>query len=163
MRQTELWTIYDADTGDALEFHAFMGADVMKDAKVITSPVERGSFVAYNKVLSPDSVAVNGALKGTADTLSEGLDALEELASGTRLVNIVTPDHVYRGYTLYKLDYSRNTDDGTDVIFFTASFQEVKQTEGTYTTAAVGRGRRKRGQQQGQEESVAHMIGRWIG
>ena len=47
------WTVYDSETGDSVNFTAFLGAEVSNESKVITSPVEQGSWVAYNKVHSP--------------------------------------------------------------------------------------------------------------
>ena len=105
------WTVYDSETGDAVEFTAFLGAEVSNESKVITSPVEQGSFVAYNKVHSPAELTVTGAVKGEPADLTQAMELLDEMCNGTRLYNIVTPDRVYRDYNLYKLSYRRSVDD----------------------------------------------------
>lgn len=161
-RPTAQWTIYEAETGDALNFRAFMGADISADSKVISAPVERGSFVSYNKVNSPLEVTVQGAIKGEPDELATALDKLDELRQGVTLLNVVTPDRVYRDVNLVKLSYARTVDDGADLIIFEARFTEIKQITAMYTSTRISRGS-KRGRQQAPEESVAHMVGRWIG
>lgn len=165
-RPTAQWTIYEAETGDALNFRAFMGADISADSKVISAPVERGSFVSYNKVNSPLEVSVQGAIKGEPDELATALDKLDELRQGVTLLNVVTPDRVYRDVNLVKLSYARTADDGADLIMFEAHFTEIKQITAMYTSTRVStrisRGS-KRGRQQAPEESLAHMAGRWIG
>lgn len=157
------WTIYDAETGDAVTFKAFLGADVTSESKIITSPVEQGSFVAYNKTQSPFEVSVEGAISGEPDQLNAALEALDGMTRDTRLYNIVTPDRVYKSVNLYKLEYSRTADDGADLIVFSARFAEIRQAVGMYGAASVRLGKRSnRGRQQAPEESVAHMVGRWI-
>lgn len=160
------WTIYDAETGDAVAFQSFLGADLTAEAKVVTAPIEQGSFVAYNKVHSPDEVNVAGAIKGDAAALNTALGRLLEMQKSTRLYNVVTPDHVYRGYNLYKLSYQRTVDSGTDLIVFEGRFMEIRQTSGQYTSSDVPHGtahgaggRTNRGRQQAPNRSLARMIG----
>lgn len=160
------WTVYDAETGDAVNFTAFLGAEVNNESKVITSPVEQGSFVAYNKVHSPAELTVTGAIKGDPADLTEAMDLLDAMSTGTRLYNIVTPDRVYKNYNLYKLSYRRSVDDGVDLIVFDAAFMEIRQITGQYSTTAVsspkGEGlapRKNQGKQQPQKsESFLHKM-----
>lgn len=161
------WTVYDAETGDAVEFTAFLGAEVSNESKVITSPVEQGSFVAYNKVHSPAELTVTGAVKGNPADLSDAMDMLDEMSLGTRLYNIVTPDRVYRNYNLYKLSYKRGVDDGVDLVVFDASFMEIRQISSLYSTSALaspsskGEGlapRKQQGKQQPKSESFLHKL-----
>ena len=162
------WTVYDSETGDSVNFTAFLGAEVSNESKVITSPVEQGSFVAYNKVHSPAELTVTGAVKGEPADLTQAMELLDEMCNGTRLYNIVTPDRVYRDYNLYKLSYRRSVDDGTDLIVFDASFMEIRQTSGMYSTTTVatsgnGKGeglapRKQQGKQQPKSESFLHKM-----
>lgn len=156
------WTIYNTASGEAVQFSSFIGAEMVGDAKVITAPIEGGSFVAYNKTVSPFELSVNGAIKGDSSVLSDALNTLAQMRENTDLYNIVTPDKVYRSMNMIKLEYSRDTDSGTDLILFSARFMEVKEIQSLYSSARIPR-RQSRGRQQAPEESVAHMIGRWVG
>ena len=72
------WAICNADDlSDAVEFSVFMNMDYSGECKIISSPVEEGGFVSYNRTSTPAAIGLQVAIKGTPDDLMDALVNLE--------------------------------------------------------------------------------------
>lgn len=128
-----VWTVNDEDSGQPLlEFDAFIALDYVQDAKVPQQPIEQGSFAAYNKVGTPYMLKVTLARSGSAGELKTFCDALEELAAGTRLVSVVTPERVYRSANVTGLRWQRTAESGADRVIAELILDEIRQVAPVY-------------------------------
>lgn len=132
--QKEKWQIvYDEGGGVALELTSFLGMEVIDEGKVVSVPVEEGSFASYNKVETPLEVKIAGAIQGQDGDLQGALETLDELRASTELLNVFTPVSTLVNLTLQKYDYSLTRENGRGVLYVELAFQQVKQVESAYT------------------------------
>lgn len=153
------WAICNADDlSDAVEFTAFMNMDYSGECKIISSPVEEGGFVSYNRTSTPAAIGLQVAIKGTPDDLMDALVNLEVMMEQTDLLTLITPDNVYQDYNMVKLQYSRKPEDGLDVAYIDIGLEEVRQVESKYTNTKVAP-EQKRGRVQAKSTDTASASG----
>lgn len=153
------WAICNADDlSDAVEFTAFMNMDYSGECKIISSPVEEGGFVSYNRTSAPAAIGLQVAIKGTPDDLMDALVNLEVMMEQTDLLTLITPDNVYQDYNMVKLQYSRKPEDGLDVAYIDIGLEEVRQVESKYTNTKVAP-EQKRGRVQAKSTDTASASG----
>lgn len=81
------WAICRSDDlSDAVEFSVFMNMDYSGECKIISSPVEEGGFVSYNRTSAPAAIGLQVAIKGTPDDLMDALVNLEVMMEQTDLL-----------------------------------------------------------------------------
>lgn len=167
----ETWTLRNARTGrNAVTFTSFIGAEITDEGKVVSGPVEEGSFASYNKTDSPLDVKVTLGMQGDNATLQEAIDALEQLRFSTDLVNLVTPVVEYEDLNLEKFSYSLKREDGRGCLYVDLHLVEIIEVEAQYTNARLAP-QQNRGKvqakdagkkQQGGNTSAAAGIKNWI-
>lgn len=123
------WAVVARNKGLSVQFDGIMDIDVKNESKVLTSPIEKSSFAAYNKVETPLDVAITGASQQDGATQSAILDALNKLVSGAELVDIVTPTAVYLKMTLESYSYKRTATDGASLLVVELHAIEVREVE----------------------------------
>lgn len=128
------WAVVARNKGLSVQFDGIMDIDVKNESKVLTSPIEKSSFAAYNKVETPLDVVITGASQQDGATQSAILDALNKLVSGTELVDIVTPTAVYLKMTLESYSYKRAATDGASLLVVELHAIEVREVETTRVT-----------------------------
>ena len=128
------WAVVTRNKGLSVQFDGIMDIDVKNESKVLTSPIEKSSFAAYNKVETPLDVVITGASQQDGATQSAILDALNKLVSGTELVDIVTPTAVYLKMTLESYSYKRTATDGASLLVVELHAIEVREVETTRVT-----------------------------
>lgn len=121
-----------------LTFDTFFGIDAMSDAQVTQAPVEKGSFVSYNKQIAPTRSTVVLGYTGSSLVRSAIIKKCEALIAGTDLVSIVTPDRTLVDMSLVAMDYSYRTDRGIDRLIVSLAFEEVRQVSAEYTSTTAG-------------------------
>lgn len=132
------WDIFDAAGKKVLTFDTFFGIDAMSDAQVTQAPVEKGSFVSYNKQIAPTRSTVVLGYTGSSLVRSAIIKKCEALIAGTDLVSIVTPDRTLVDMSLVAMDYSYRTDRGIDRLIVSLAFEEVRQVSAEYTSTTAG-------------------------
>ena len=153
------WAICNADDlSDAVEFTAFMNMDYSGECKIISSPVEEGGFVSYNRTSAPAAIGLQVAIKGLPDELMSSLTDLEVMMEQTDLLTLITPDTVYQDYNMVKLQYSRKPEDGLDVAYIDIGLEEVRQVDSKYTNTKVAP-EQKRGRVQAKSADTASASG----
>lgn len=128
------WAVVARNKGLSVQFDGIMDIDVKNESKVLTSPIEKSSFAAYNKVETPLDVVITGASQQDGATQSAILDALNKLVSGAELVDIVTPTAVYLKMTLESYSYKRTATDGASLLVVELHAIEVREVETTRVT-----------------------------
>lgn len=117
----------------AVEFSRVMDLEMTAEGKVVSTPIEQGSFASYNKVASPTGIRATLAVEGTLSDLQSVVDRLFELKDGTELVNFVTPVREYQKYTLEKFSYQQAAEKGVNVLYVEINLSEIKEVEPQYT------------------------------
>lgn len=128
------WAVVARNKGLSVQFDGIMDIDVKNESKVLTSPIEKSSFAAYNKVETPLDVVITGASQQDGATQSAILNALNKLVSGAELVDIVTPTAVYLKMTLESYSYKRTATDGASLLVVELHAIEVREVETTRVT-----------------------------
>lgn len=128
------WAVVARNKGLSVQFDGIMDIDVKNESKVLTSPIEKSSFAAYNKVETPLDVVITGASQQDGATQSAILNALNKLVSGAELVDIVTPTAVYFKMTLESYSYKRTATDGASLLVVELHAIEVREVETTRVT-----------------------------
>lgn len=158
----ERWTILDDKGEKVLDFDAFHKTDISADAKIISAPVEGGSFVMYNKTRAPLELSCTLIKQGFPADLQAYVDQLLIYVDAVTLVSIVTPDKEYQNMNLTKVKFTRSAENGVDMIMAECNFQEVRQVTLQYTSAKLAQ-KTSRGRQQGKETSFLEMTGNAAG
>ena len=150
------WAIVARNKGLSVQFDGIMDVDVKNESKVLTSPIEKSSFAAYNKVETPLDVVITGASQQDNAAQSAILDSLNKLVSDAELVDIVTPTAVYLKMTLESYSYKRAATDGASLLvveLHAIEVREVETTRGTKTKRASSAKTQKTGQTQTKKPS----------
>ncbi len=151
------WAFVDAKSGDMLAFKSFMRLNYSVTHKVINSAIS-DNFVSYNKLINPEELDVQGAIKGKPDEIGNAIDALIYYSQSTDLLNVLTPDRYFTGFNMCKLNYKREAKDGVDLVIFEAKLQEIRQVETQYTNVKIRRTHRS-GVKQADNESFLKKAG----
>ena len=132
------WMLNDNKTGKAIvTFTSFIDADIKDEAKVVSGPIEKGSFASYNKVESPLEAKVTLGISGSISTLQNALDSLKRYANSTDLVDLVTPTSEYESLNLERFDYQLKRETGHGALYVSLSLVEIRQVQSEYTNAQV--------------------------
>jgi hypothetical protein len=121
------WIIVDASGRQFIDFKTLLSVDVKNDNRVVSSPVEQGSFASYNKVESPLEIRAALALQGDATVTQKALETLDAFARGTDLLMLVTPSAVYVDLNLESFSYLLN--DLKGILVAECTLIEIRQVE----------------------------------
>lgn len=132
----EYYLTYAEDSSVAVSISRVMALELTAEGKVVSAPVEQGSFAAYNKLQTPITIHATLGISGEYTVLQEAVDTLLELKEGTKLVNFVTPIYEYKNFTVEKLTYQQSADKGMKVLYVDVSLVEIKEVEQQYTDTA---------------------------
>lgn len=150
----EEWSILDESGEKAFNFDTFQSADVKKESRVTSMPVENGSFVSYNMVQAPKELNCMISKRGFVPDLMKFVDALMSYVDSTNLVTIVTPEYEFTNMKITKFNYTRSADNGVDVIYAELSCVEIREVTSKFTNVRVA-SKRSRGVQQPKKETSA--------
>ena len=156
-KSSNRWLLADENGLPVVAFTSFLSADIRNEGKVVSAPVEEGSFASYNKVATPLEADVTLGIQGDDATLQNALDTLTTLQAGTQLVSLVTPNAEYANLNLESFNYSRKRENGLGALFVELSLVEIRQVQAQYADARLAP-RRERGKVQTTETSLAAGI-----
>ena len=103
-------------------------ADFRADSGIMTHPIEKGTFSAYNRVQEPIAIRLQLACTGVNMPRQAFLSALAALREGTTLVTIATPDRTYRNMALRGFGYRKTAERGAVTIWADTSWLESRST-----------------------------------
>lgn len=153
----EQWTLLDSEGEKAFDFDSFAKLNLKSESKIIQAPVEKGSFVMYNKLNTPLELKCVLIKQGLPEELQTYVDALLDYADSTNLLSIVTPDKEYTNMNLVSVSFDRSAEGGVNLIMADCAFTEVRQVTPEYTSARVAK-KVNRGRQQGKPRSMLSYI-----
>ena len=117
---------------------SFVDFEYKKEAKIPIYPMQGGAFQSYNKVVMPSDIKVTVTCSGNL-TMSkqEFIQRITAMINSLVLVDISTPDEVYKNYNLIHVDYKRESTRGATMLIAQLWFQAVMiVTPATNNTAA---------------------------
>lgn len=126
------YQITDGKGGNVLTFSGVVSLDFMSDGRVVSVPIEQGSFAAYNKVQRPGLIRAVLAIMGEDDKLLYALQKLEALKTATEKVSFVTPVREFQSYTVEGFSFSQSVEKGHGVLFVDVHFCEVREVQPAY-------------------------------
>ncbi|MBE8596878.1 hypothetical protein IQ209_10220 [Xenorhabdus sp. BG5] len=106
--------------------------------RVVSAPIENGSFATYNKVGEPYKVTVQLS-KSSGGTLERGafLSQLEILAKSTLKFHVVTPEFVYTNAAIVGYDIAREAKDGATLLKVNLHLEEIREVKVKYDKEEV--------------------------
>lgn len=159
------YQIADEKGNAVIEFSGVVSLDFASEGRVVSVPIEQGSFAAYNKVESPGAIRAVLAIMGEDDKLLYSLQKLEALKAATQKVSFVTPVREFRNYTLETFSFSQSAERGIGILFVDVHLVEVREVQPAYLdkSAITLKGAKNpadvsgqdRGKQQGQNPNAA--------
>lgn len=127
--ESQNWMIANASYKSIVEFSAVTGVAIVHDSKVVTAPIENGSFTAYNKIDLPDGVSFQAALTGDANEQEAALIKLNELKKSTELLVLITPFEFIENLNIVSVKYERTRENGTSSTIVELMLQEIRQVD----------------------------------
>ena len=137
------WSVYDKDWRAVVTFDTFFSVDAKNEGKVTQAPVEKGSFVSYNKTVDPVRSTVVLGYTGRADVRRAIIEKCEKLLDGTELVSIITPDRTLVDMAVVSFDYTYKAANGVDRLLVALALEQVRQVEPAYTDEQVSSGNKQ--------------------
>ncbi|WP_219339435.1 phage baseplate protein [Providencia stuartii] len=106
--------------------------------RVVSAPIEKGSFASYNKVADPWKATVQLS-KGSGGTFERGafLAQLEVLSKSTLKFIIITPEFVYKFANITGYDLAREAKDGATLIKVNVHLEEIREVTVKYDEEEV--------------------------
>lgn len=138
------WGVFDASGLPMLDVNGRQGlivsvnsADMRGESRVADFPVERGSFVSYNKVEFPDLVDVSLCVTGSETDRTYVLGEIEKARQGVTLWQIVMPEVRFADCTLERYDFSRRASRGATMLTVNLCFKKIRQVQSSRGAVAV--------------------------
>lgn len=127
------WTFSD----NVLPNAAMFEMQVRCGGTVVSSPIEQGSFISYNKTTEPLEITATLAFSGSDAFLQSALDSLNTLKQSVTMFSIQTPAYEYENMTLQNFDYAWRREDGRGVLYVSAVFMEIREVQIAYTETTI--------------------------
>lgn len=136
-KQSSKWRFVNEQGANVLPDAAVFQVSVTSGGKVISEPIEKGSFMTYNKVNSPLEINADISFSGTNAYLQSVISMIEALKTAVSYFSIVTPVYEYEHMTLQNYDYSLNATDGLGVLHINAQFIEIREVDVAYSSIDI--------------------------
>ena len=111
----------------AFEFQTILSLQITDESNVVTSIIENGSFVSYNKVALPAQIVMTVVLDGMESEQQTMIQALRLAKNSTDVFLVVTPFETYANMNITGLRYSRTVDRGATRTIMDLILQEIRE------------------------------------
>lgn len=135
--QTETWNFRDKQGESIFGDVKVMDISFESNGKVVSQPVEEGSFFSYNKTGEPNKITNTLAFEGTAQYLQSVLNMLKKYKESMDLFSVVTPYCEYENMSLESYSYTRDVTNGYGVLYVPINCVEVKEVKVAYSSTDV--------------------------
>ena len=81
-------------------FESFLGWTRKRESSIPSSSVEKGSFVQYNKIITPNQFTVTLAKTGLPYELKQFDEEIDSYSASTKTVDIVLPVGTFLNYNI---------------------------------------------------------------
>jgi hypothetical protein len=123
------FTIGNAQNKYADSFYDF---EIAADSRISNYPVQPNGFASYNKVQMPN-IIVTKLTKGGTDSDRQGfLFMIDQIKLGTDLYTIITPEIAYQNMNLFDYSFTRESNNGANLIVISLKWQEIRQIDFEY-------------------------------
>lgn len=120
------WGVFFLNGKPALSPDSVKGFEHQANSSVADYPIEAGGFETFNKVSRPSESRVQMTIGSSSQARTDFLITCEELILSIQILNVVTPERVYKNVTLDHFDYRREDRNGASLITVDAWFREVR-------------------------------------
>lgn len=132
------WGIFLAGTNTRLvNADSVLTVGLRAEAKISKFQVEQHAFADYNKVQLPDLPTVQLTKGGTVGDRQAFLADIDAAKKSTLLVDVLTPEKVYRNCNISSYNYQRRSSDTANFLIIEIHLEEIRQVASSYTTATV--------------------------
>jgi hypothetical protein len=107
-----------------------------KESSVCDAPIEKGSFVSYNKVDSPGLANVSISYAGSETERRAYLIEIDKATKSTKLYSVVTPEITYINNSIEKYSYRRTASNGTTLLIIDFNLKEIREVLASYTQSS---------------------------
>nr|DAH90087.1 MAG TPA: hypothetical protein [Caudoviricetes sp.] len=121
------WAIVDQSMKQIVPIQTILRMDIADESNVVTSIIENGSFVSYNKVPLPSQIQMTVILDGLQNEQQTSLETLKKFRQGTDNVQIITPYETYVNMNLTAVRISRTAERGASRTFVDLTFEEIRE------------------------------------
>ena len=121
------WALIDDSQNVAFDFQTILSMEFADDSNVVTSIIENGSFVSYNKTELPTRISMTVVLNGTESVQQTTLTSLRAAKNSTDVFSVVTPFETYDNMNITALRYSRTVDRGATRTILDIVLQEIRE------------------------------------
>lgn len=132
------WGVFVAgETFRAVEVSSVQAMDIRAGSRVMTFPIQSGSFISYNKVLMPGQIGIRMTKEGDDLERSTLISWLQVNKEVTSTFDILMPEFRFRNYTLIDYQINRRSDTGVALIIADCIFQEVRELPAEYSNSNI--------------------------
>ena len=121
------WALIDDSQNVAFDFQTILSMEFADDSNVVSSIIENGSFVSYNKTDLPARISMTVVLNGMESVQQTTLTALRSAKNSTDVFSVVTPFETYVNMNITALRYSRTVDRGATRTILDIVLQEIRE------------------------------------
>lgn len=132
------WGIFNEYGIPILLADSVVSLQYQNQCRVVSAPIEKGSFASYNKVSDPYKVTVQLS-KGSGGTLERGafLAQIEILTKSTLKFHIITPEYIYKNAAITGYDMAREASDGATLLKINLHLEEIREVVVKYEEEEV--------------------------
>lgn len=115
--------------------------DYKNDWSISDYPMEQGAFASYDKVETPYTVRIRFSTGGSVADREAFLESILSIAGNLELYDAVTPEKVYQGVNIARVDYSRKSNQGNGLLIVDIACVEIRETaEASFTNSSGANG-----------------------
>lgn len=129
------FTLRGLNGQNIVSFNSLFDIDARHEGKVVSEPIEEGSFTTYNKTTSAVEYRIRLDIVGTDNELGDALSTLEDLQRKTTVFSLVTPYFEKKNLTLAKFDYKLDRIVG--LLQVETQIVEIREVFPEYTTVII--------------------------
>ena len=132
----ERWGIYTLAGKAVFDVDSCVDLKYGNGGKVSAFPVEKGSFVSYNKVQNPFQAKLRLSVGGPK-RMAAFMAALETETAAANLYNVITPEAIYKNVTIEKFDYARSAEQGRSKLVAEITLVEIREVTPAYSNVTL--------------------------
>lgn len=118
-------------------FESFLGWTRKRDSSLPSSNVEKGSFVQYNKIITPNTFTVTLAKTGLPYELTSFDKAIQKYAESTKTVDIVLPIGTFLNYNIKDVNDGIGEGDAVNMLVVQMTLVEIRESFPQYNSYAL--------------------------
>lgn len=132
--RTKEYLLVDSESlTEVLRFDSCISLDLKTDGEVVSTPIEEGSFMTYNKAVGPDEIDVTLAIQGETNQLQAAIEKLKKLQQQPRKLTFVAPMFSWGNMSIETYSFSLKLENGIGVLYVDLVLVEIREVTTQYT------------------------------